>query len=243
MANRAMKGTPGRCVHCLAHVAQITDDHLLPKSWYPDTTPANLEKWKIPACRPCNHEYGKLEAKLRPLFAACVDPHGEATSGIWQKVVDGFSPHKARSPIDALKRKLEHRRFMSRLRPVTAELAKHALPEIKNRPYGNMALQIPAADLHRFGAKLIRGTVYLADKRYLDDTDIGISLIAPDDEGDLQQLFELGQPFDRGLAIRIRRALDPNNGDMLFRFDIWDQFRIYGYAFHGRRPQALPELR
>ena len=54
------KSIPGRCVHCLHEVDAITDDHLFPRSWYPTTTPQNLEKWKFPACGRCNREYGKV---------------------------------------------------------------------------------------------------------------------------------------------------------------------------------------
>ncbi len=221
---------PGRCVHCLKTVDTITDDHLFPRSWYPDTTPANLEKWKIPACQPCNNQYGALESELRLMFAACVDPHGEASSGVWKKALDGLNPERARSPFDSLKRKLARQRFLKKLRPVTGDLLKHTLPEIKERPIGTIALTIPANKLQRLVEKLARGTVYLADRQYLEHKQIGMSLIRPADEGELVQLFQFGEQFERGSAIRISRAVNPENGDMFFRFDIWDQFRLFAYA-------------
>ena len=52
---------PGKCVHCLKDVEERNSDHVFPESWYPDSTPPNLEKWQIPSCIPCNSEYGKLE--------------------------------------------------------------------------------------------------------------------------------------------------------------------------------------
>jgi hypothetical protein len=33
-------------------VAERDWDHVFPISWYPDTTPPDLEKWKIPSCLP-----------------------------------------------------------------------------------------------------------------------------------------------------------------------------------------------
>jgi hypothetical protein len=44
----------GKCVHCLQDPVELTWDHVLPVSWYPTTTPPNLEKWQIPSCWPCN---------------------------------------------------------------------------------------------------------------------------------------------------------------------------------------------
>src|SRR5947208_16017660 len=35
----------GKCVHCLKDVAERNSDHVFPASWYPDSTPPNLEKW------------------------------------------------------------------------------------------------------------------------------------------------------------------------------------------------------
>lgn len=52
----------GKCVHCLTDPVDRNWDHMFPKSWYPDTTPENLEKWQIPSCIACNARYGKLMA-------------------------------------------------------------------------------------------------------------------------------------------------------------------------------------
>jgi hypothetical protein len=59
----------GRCVHCRKEVPERNWDHVFPKSWYPDTTPQNLEKWQIPSCIPCNRKYGKIEEDLIGRFA------------------------------------------------------------------------------------------------------------------------------------------------------------------------------
>ena len=44
------------CVYCLKLFEELTSDHVFPKSWYPETTPENLEKWQMPACVECNQE-------------------------------------------------------------------------------------------------------------------------------------------------------------------------------------------
>jgi len=56
----AKKSSNTRCVHCLEYFEELTSDHVLPKAWYPDDTPDNLEKWQVPACS----EYSGTRAHL-----------------------------------------------------------------------------------------------------------------------------------------------------------------------------------
>ncbi len=214
----------GRCVHCLRIVAPITEDHLFPRSWYPETTPPNLAKWKFPACLECNRAYGRLEEQLRLLLAACTDPKGDSSAGIWRKAYDSISPHKARGPLDAIKRKSASKRFLQRLREVDSS-APGQLPEIHTRrPRGDLALLVPADDLHRFIEKLIRGTIFLTEGRYIEnDQEITVSILGPEDGDPIVALLDRsGELHERGPGIRIRKAAAvdaPTNS--LFVFDIW----------------------
>jgi hypothetical protein len=63
------KAKTGKCVHCLKEGVELTSDHMFPKSWYPDATPENLEKWQFPSCFACNQRYSKIEDDLRNRFA------------------------------------------------------------------------------------------------------------------------------------------------------------------------------
>lgn len=40
-----------RCVYCLKHFEELTSDHVLPRAWYPDNVPENIEKWQVPSCK------------------------------------------------------------------------------------------------------------------------------------------------------------------------------------------------
>jgi len=187
-----VKSNLGRCVHCLRDVEEITDDHLFPRSWYPTTTPQNLEKWKFPACRPCNREYGKLEEELRLLFAACVDPKASAAAGIWGRALDSINPSKARNPLDALKRKSARTRFFKRIRQADPSWANSAIPEIyAGRPKGDMALLVPVQATHKFIEKLVRGTIYLTEQRYIEcNQGVTVSLLRPEDSQPIVSLLE-----------------------------------------------------
>jgi hypothetical protein len=92
---------PGKCVHCLAEVAERDWDHVLPISWYPDTTPPDLEKWKIPSCLPCNHGYSKIEGDFRDRVGLCLDPDNPASKSIVEAAMRSIDAEKGRDPCDA----------------------------------------------------------------------------------------------------------------------------------------------
>lgn len=226
------KSTPGRCVHCLREIETVTDDHLFPRSWYPTTTPQNLEKWKFPACGPCNREYGKLEEELRLLFAACLDPKAEAAAGIWARALDSINPEKARDQLDAMKRKSARKRFLRRVREADPSWADNALPEIHtDRPKGGLALLVPVEETHRFIEKLVRGTIYLTERRYIEQKqEVTVSLLRTEGSQPIVALLEqFGELYKRGPGIKIRKAVAQDaRTNALFVFDIWDQFRFHG---------------
>jgi hypothetical protein len=226
------KTKSGRCVHCLREVDGITEDHLFPRSWYPTTTPRNLEKWKFPACGPCNRGHGKREEQLRLLLAACVDPKADAAAGIWAKALDSVNPEKARDALDAIKRKSARRNFLSRIKEADPSWSGSALPEIHpNRPKGGLGLLVPVKDIHNFIEKLVRGTVYLTERRYVEeDQEVTVSVLRPEDGDPISTLLEeFGELYEREPGIRIRKAVaNDAPANALFIFDIWDQFRFHG---------------
>jgi len=79
-------GANERCVHCLRRSESLTADHIVPSSWYPDTTPSNVERWTAPSCRECNAYLGALERDLVIRLVLCVNPRSPAASGLAAKV-------------------------------------------------------------------------------------------------------------------------------------------------------------
>jgi len=78
----------------------------------------------------------------------------------------------------------------------------------------------------------VKGTVYLTEQRYIENKQIGMSFLRPEDEKDVLQILEqFGELYERGPGIRIRKAVAPEaKDDPIFVFDIWDQFRVYAYV-------------
>ena len=70
----AKRPEPGKCIHCLVEFEKLNWDHVFPESWYPDTTPNDLYKWKIPSCIKCNDDYGRIEKDLMIRIGLCLNP-------------------------------------------------------------------------------------------------------------------------------------------------------------------------
>lgn len=94
----------GKCVHCLKDSVERNWDHVFPVGWYPDTTPANIDKWKAPSCLACNSALGRVESRFISLIALTLDPKVRETAGIPQKVLRSLKPEFARNEVDALAR-------------------------------------------------------------------------------------------------------------------------------------------
>ena len=90
---------PGRCVHCLKLFDELTWDHVLPESWYPEVVD-EIEKWQIPACEVCNTELGKIEENLLVKLGLCLDPKELASLGIPDKVLRALNLTKGRDARD-----------------------------------------------------------------------------------------------------------------------------------------------
>jgi hypothetical protein len=97
----AKKLGPGKCVHCLKDVEERNSDHVFPASWYPDSTPPDLEKWQIPSCIPCNSGYGKLENDFLIKVGLCLDPNDLASKSIVETSLRALTAAAGRNPRDA----------------------------------------------------------------------------------------------------------------------------------------------
>jgi hypothetical protein len=109
----AKKLGPGKCVHCLKDVEERNSDHVFPESWYPDSTPPNLEKWQIPSCIPCNTDYGKLEQGFLLKVGLCLDPFDLASASIVQKSLRSLNPAAGRDARDAQHRQAKRHKIIA----------------------------------------------------------------------------------------------------------------------------------
>ena len=82
-------GTRTEAVHTPAAsvLVEETRDHVFPRSWYPETTPGEIQRWTVPCCATCNNKLGRMEREVFTRLALCVDPRKAEVAGLSAKAM------------------------------------------------------------------------------------------------------------------------------------------------------------
>ena len=169
----ARRPKSGQCVYCLKHSEKRTWDNVLPLSGSPDSTPADLKKWKVPVCQECNRKLGLVEENLLVKLGLCLDPTRIASLGISHKALRAVSPQYAKDAKDRKARELKRIKLLKEM------VHSDRLPEKGLFPnfgpisgviyHGYHAVLIPEEQLHQYAEKLVRGMTYVLDEKLLDE--------------------------------------------------------------------------
>jgi len=85
--NGMMAETPQlRCIHRGKPVDETTKDHVFPTSWYPETTPEDIQRWTAPSCGECKNSLGSMEKKVFSRLILCVDPQKPEAAGLYARL-------------------------------------------------------------------------------------------------------------------------------------------------------------
>jgi len=138
-------------------------EHVIPNSWYPDTTPSDLERWTVPSHRKCNSSLSANEEYVFRKLAAVTDPDEPAAAGIWNRAFKGMKSSAGRNPKDKKIREAVHRKFMASTVPVaqaSQEMLKAAKRGLTNHDPARMLVQFDPDRLHAVISKIIRCISY-----------------------------------------------------------------------------------
>jgi len=233
MATKSKLG-PGRRVHCGMVVPNRTWDHVFPRGWYPEDTPRNLEKWKVPACLRCNAEYGRIEEELGILIALCIGPGAPNAKGMYRKALRSMDPSRGRNFKDRVRREQKRQKVLQRLikgRAIPDEGAYPGLEERWGRPREEqLAVHVPSAHLHRLVEKIVKGIAFIEDGRYVDSSaEIKHHVITQEGAEPLLQLLQRhGKIHSRAPGIEVLRAVTPEDGvSAIYKMTIWGQLVMY----------------
>lgn len=230
---------PGLCVHCLGYFDKLTWDHVFPEGWYPDTTPPNIEKWKIPACLPCNAMHAKSEGELLVRLSLCIDPSDHRNAGIIEKAFRAFDRTAGRNERDAnarasLKQKLLRQLLEGASIPQQGVYPGFGASQSNEAPQA--AIPISANALQRLTEKVVRGLTYIRDNRFIEPP-YSVEFYALSENGAqpiVKILERFGEAFDCGPGITVVRAVVPKDETTaVYKIEIWGQLTTY--AFVGKQ--------
>jgi len=241
------KLSPGVCVHCGRHVERRTWDHVFPRGWYPDDTPQDLEKWKIPTCRPCNAEYGQIEEELGIVIPLCLGPDAPNAKGMYRKALRALDPSAGRNYKDKLRRQQKKEKLLGAMLKgdqIPSEGAYPGLEERWNRLKSDqIALLVPAKHLERLVEKIVKGITYLECGRVLDSqAEIEHHVVSSAGAAPIESILAAhGEVHSREPGIEVTRAVAPEDGvSALYKIVIWGEFVLYASVIQNHAQQDAP---
>jgi hypothetical protein len=230
----------GRCVHCLEYKSELTWDHVPPESWYPNNTPNDLEKWKVPSCDKCNKLYGKIEEELLLKFGLCIDPRNPRSAGIPYKALRALKAEYGKNEKDVNARRMKKEKILKEAKYGDDIPKKGIYPgfEFKgNKNDEKIGVLIRKNHLEKIAEKIVRGIAYIVDGKYIEKPyHIDFFAHNPTVLKDFLANVHPGpwDVFERPPGFAVLRALaveDMVSG--IYLIDIWGQF--YCSAFVNDR--------
>jgi hypothetical protein len=179
---------PGKCTYCLQEVDVLTDDHVLPRSWYTGAA-ENVSKPRVPACLECNNRYSAIEDRLREIFALSFAQGDARVAGIQEEALRGIDPSSTTDPREARVRRGRRDRIARESDEVKALIAKspagHGLIpgfglDDQPDPAALLPLRVQRADLVDITEKIVRGLVFhLAGRLIEPPHEVQVELLKP----------------------------------------------------------------
>jgi hypothetical protein len=225
-----------RCVHCLRELDTETKDHVFPASWYPDNTPADVQRWTVPSCADCNGKLGKLEKELFVRLSLCVDPRKAEASGMSKKALKSFGIGVA----DLNAREKQHREGLLRkvfteakpLRHQEIPLLPGAGPHAASPAGDQMTITIPGGVLEDVAEKIVRGCEFKLNSGAYIEQPMKVKIYFVHDERaeDLTAFLDRLPATTVGPGFHVTRGQAPPAEGVhivLYRIVIWGTWKIY----------------
>ncbi len=230
-----------RCVHWHGPLKDKTKDHVFPSSWYPENTPANVQRWTVPSCRECNGKFGEMEKEVFIRAALCVGPVKGEAAGLSRRALESLG-------VEAPGISLEEQRHRQALKAKIVKQINPYVPGTEHFPglgphagfpeHAQYEIRIPAEHMKEVAGKIVRGCEYVLGKRRIIEDPYTVQIYFADEKriGDVIRLFDSFGPVHLGPGFHVTRAVahdDPNA--VLYKIDIWGTWTIYGSILAERR--------
>jgi hypothetical protein len=224
-----------RCVHCL-NPAGNTRDHVFPRSWYPESTPEDVQRPTVPSCRPCNGKSGKLENYVLGRLGLCLDPRKAASSGISAKALRalGIGAEGELSQNELKIRAKIKANLLAETRPYFQVIGRPGiLPGFgPNRDFpkeSQLAISVNAEKLKEVCRKIVRGLEYHVVDRYVEPPYLLEVFFVNDEAATKLSSSFAPASLHLGPGFRVQRASaqdDPRH--VLYEIKIWDTLLVHG---------------
>jgi hypothetical protein len=236
----------GRCVHCRGVAS--TKDHVFPDSWYPESTPGNVQRWTVPCCEKCNRDLGLIEKEVFVRLGLCINPEKVAATGISKRVIRSFGIGAQDLDEDEARiRAALKKEVLKSAKPYSDEANPHLLPGIGPHPEApaeqQFQIDIPADKLYEVARKIIRGCEYWFSNGRIVELPYQIEIFFAHQAHvpDVVRMFSQFDSFHFGPGFRVRRgAAQDEPLSAIYEVVIWDTLIFYATILGpGPAPAAV----
>jgi hypothetical protein len=232
-----------KCIYCLKFFPRLTKDHVLPASWFPSSTPENLEKWSVPSCTRCNNRLGAIEEDLFTRLALCIDEKKRGAFGIQEKMVKRIFPTILGSQEQLKRNRNELLKIINDFKVCTGpgeDVQNPSLHRHGNKP--GTKIRIPRLNLISFSKKVVAGLEFKLRNKLIDvgkKITIYRSIQTVEWEVTRKKLELLLNStevrVEHSPGFIIRYGVDPKNDDhIIYNVKIWDHFEIWARIFPSK---------
>ena len=223
-----------KCIHCCRPLNKKTKDHDFPRTWYPDNTPASVQRWTVPSCLDCNNKLGVIEENLFVKLGICISPAKAEASGISRRALEALGI----GGINVNEKEIMHRvalrnKILKEVIPYKKGMqpfpgTEHNLDLQGDQP---IAVLISEKDLLDVSKKVLRGCEFKISRRIIKYP-YSLEIYFPNEAivKFVSQLFEkIPQEIYLGPGFEVKRGVsDKDAAEVLYRIVIWNQYIIYG---------------
>jgi len=252
------KGRPNKeglkCIHCLSVPDEITDDHVIPESWYSMERSRDTRKPTAPSCPKCNNDLGALEKKVSHQMWLSMPDTNPLTPELRIKVFRAFGMGPDGKGLPSLKPRERHARlqYLKKLMNATVPAGKidenRMMPGFSFHPGYERAIQrgtlFDPKELERVAEKIIRGVEYIQKgaKRYIEEPYRMEAYPRVDAGGpEFKAIRDICPVFYDGTNTIQRGAVPERPLEPIYIIRVWNQWEIWGVIMHKDRYFSLPE--
>lgn len=222
----------GLCAYCGIGSDDLTEDHVIPRAWSGNAEAAAAPKLKVPACRPCNNRFSKVERELGTAFGLTTWTDDELMGDLAASAARGVKPSAARNEKDRERRllalrKLQHKQILPW--SVVDEHPDSVLMGTVVDRNQQFAFNLSGEALHTMAEKIARGVWFAENgtpvkKGCVVRSQPVVGTCSPE----LDQLFQQhGKDLRIGRSTVIRYARMPDDpATAMFEIALWERLTI-----------------
>lgn len=241
-----------KCIHCLNVPEEITEDHVIPNSWYSAVHSKDVFKPRAPSCFKCNNELGEKEKVLSHTMWMCMPEDHPLRPELAMRAYRAWGMTPDGKALPGLNEKERHARMQYLRKTMSGTVPASQLDERRMLPGFNFHAGYPKESqratifdyqaLLAVASKVVRGIEYIQQgrNRYIEKPyKLEVYFPRDPDDSGLMAIRNICKTFFDGTNL-IQRGANPDRPlEPIYIIKIWNLWEIWGVILHEDREEEL----